>query len=246
MEINIEYAYRGKRAKESRVEMHSHPGPELVFYISGMGQTKIGTELYPFAAGDLTLIEAGVPHDEHHTADGEILFIRFGRNFSLPLPGKLYHTAGHKEIFLVLQCILQEMYAQRPGYREMLHCKTLELQVLLRRLQDDTRQPVRNLQYIIHYINENFDQKIALGELADLCGYTYDYFRHLFKQHTGVSCMEYIMDLRFKAAEQALAGSTRTLTEIAHSCGFWSSAQFSAMFKARYGVSPKEYRRQFW
>ncbi len=243
MKTNIEYAYREKRPKGISIPTHRHPGPELVFYISAMGQTDIGGKSHRFVAGDVALIAADVPHSEQHTADGEVLFIRFAPTFTLPLPTGVYHTAGHRELFSVLQSIMQEIYTQRPGYREMLAYKTGELQVLLRRLQDDVRPPVRDLQYIIHYLNENFDQKIALNELADLCGYTYDYFRHLFKQHVGVSCMEYIMRLRFNAAEQALTATNRSLTEIAAGCGFWSSAQFSAMFKSRYGLSPKEYRK---
>lgn len=54
----------------------------------------------------------------------------------------------------------------------------------------------------------------------------------------------YIWDARLIRARQNLAaGAGRSVTEIAFSLGFSSSAHFSRAFRARFGSSPRDYRR---
>ena len=54
----------------------------------------------------------------------------------------------------------------------------------------------------------------------------------------------FLRDLRLEACREALAdpAETRTLAETAYRAGFSDQAQFSRLFKARYGATPKEYR----
>lgn len=243
MSGTVAFAFQGRREKNTTIELHTHPGPEIVFYISGFGETTIGRERYIFGSGDFSVIEAGTPHDEYHSTDTDLLFIRFADHYSFPIGGKLCHGGGD-EIYPVLQCILKETFDQRPGYRQMLESKCSELQVLLARLEANPKPAVRDLSYILNYLENHFSEKVELSRLADLCGYSYDYFRHLFRERTGVSCMEYVMNLRFEEAKTALLTTNRSITDIAAHCGFWGSAQFSALFKKRYGLSPKDYRKE--
>lgn len=66
---------------------------------------------------------------------------------------------------------------------------------------------------------------------------------YLFKS-TGQSVSDYIWERRLQRAreELELAGSRRTVTEIALACGFNSMSHFSSMFRRRFGVTPSELR----
>lgn len=61
------------------------------------------------------------------------------------------------------------------------------------------------------------------------------------------SIQQWIIDRRLDACRAALQDpvcSSRTITDVAFSWGFKDAAHFSRRFSQRFGVSPKEYRRQ--
>lgn len=66
--------------------------------------------------------------------------------------------------------------------------------------------------------------------------------------HEGTSLQRYIQDRRLERCRAALcdpAQAHRTIGEIAFSWGFSDISHFGRRFKAEYGYSPSDYRRQF-
>lgn len=64
-----------------------------------------------------------------------------------------------------------------------------------------------------------------------------------FKEHTGVTPLREIHRVRFERACALLAGTDRTLEEIAENCGFGSLTRFSVAFRKAHGMSPGQYRK---
>ncbi len=62
-------------------------------------------------------------------------------------------------------------------------------------------------------------------------GYSYDHFRHMFKERTGLSPMNYIIDKRIDYAKRLIVSTDMTLSTISQECGFSTSSQFSSMFR---------------
>jgi AraC-like DNA-binding protein len=60
----------------------------------------------------------------------------------------------------------------------------------------------------------------------------------------GHSFKELLEDVRFEQATRQLRESRTSLTELAHRLGYSELSAFSFAFKHRYGVSPREWRRQ--
>ena len=56
--------------------------------------------------------------------------------------------------------------------------------------------------------------------------------------------MEYLAQLRVKAACEALASSEKRISEIALSCGYGNLSNFNRQFKRIAGCTPREYRSQ--
>ncbi|MNG21073.1 Exoenzyme S synthesis regulatory protein ExsA [compost metagenome] len=75
-----------------------------------------------------------------------------------------------------------------------------------------------------------------------MADYSYDRFRHLFKQTYGVSPGEYILNKRIKHAIELLLHTHISITSIAMECGFSTDAQFCTLFKREIGESPRSYR----
>ena len=79
--------------------------------------------------------------------------------------------------------------------------------------------------------------------IARNCGISIRYLHELFRD-TNQTLGAWIRDQRLDACRAALGDRslTQSVGEIAYHWGFGDQAQFSRVFKAHFGVSPKEYR----
>lgn len=95
----------------------------------------------------------------------------------------------------------------------------------------------------VRYINEHYAEKISISEVARQFGYSAAYFGYVFKKHKGVPANKYISEKRLERAAELLCGSSLSVSKVAELVGFDDSNYFSTLFKAKYGASPKEYRK---
>jgi AraC-like DNA-binding protein len=96
-----------------------------------------------------------------------------------------------------------------------------------------------------HFCRKNLSSvKLSVEWVAQATGLSRASLHRLFhdQAHT---LMQWVQLERLEACRRLLAEPgipTRTLTEIALSQGFKSPAHFSAAFRQRYGVTPRDYR----
>ena len=69
------------------------------------------------------------------------------------------------------------------------------------------------------------------------------YLSDLLKKETGKNAKMHIDDFLMNKAKNRLLSSTESVSEIAYGLGFDYPQHFSKIFKAKTGMSPKEYRR---
>lgn len=80
--------------------------------------------------------------------------------------------------------------------------------------------------------------------IAEGCGISKRYLHDLFKDVNGTVSQQ-IRDQRLVAARDRLQSSpTLSIAEIAYRFGFSDQAQFSRLFKARFGLTPTEFRAE--
>jgi len=113
--------------------------------------------------------------------------------------------------------------------------------------EPDTQKPMGTspVEQAIRYVREHFANEMTLGAVADLVHLNPSYFSTLFKQKTGTSFIEFLLDTRIEAAKKLLLESDRKIQEIADSTGFSNIRHFNRVFKMETGLTPKEYRRAF-
>ena len=68
------------------------------------------------------------------------------------------------------------------------------------------------------------------------------YLQKLFTQH-GSTCSEFIYSLRLEHAahllhRRAVLGTSQSLSEVAHTCGFSDYTHFARKFRHRFGLAP--------
>jgi AraC-like DNA-binding protein len=84
---------------------------------------------------------------------------------------------------------------------------------------------------------------ISLEGAASMCSLSPSYFSRRFKQAMGMNFSEYIRTYRLHLAARRLATGRSSISEIAYGLGFSSPSHFTARFRARFDMTPREYRR---
>ena len=95
------------------------------------------------------------------------------------------------------------------------------------------------------YIAQHYREEIKLEDLAALSAMAPSAFSRFFKQHTGRSPLDYIIDVRLGAAARMLVDTTTSVSEICYACGFNNLSNFNRTFKARRGYTPRDFRALF-
>ena len=70
-----------------------------------------------------------------------------------------------------------------------------------------------------------------------------NYFGDLIKKETGTSAQEYIQTRMIDLAKEMIAGTEKTVSQIAYELGFQYSQHFNRIFKKNVGYTPGEYRK---
>lgn len=101
----------------------------------------------------------------------------------------------------------------------------------------------QQLRRVAEYVHAHIDQELTLEGLAALLGYSPYHFARLFREATGLSPYQFVLDQRVGRAEALLGDTTTPLIEVALSCGFASQSHLTRVFHRRTGVTPHSYRQ---
>jgi AraC family transcriptional regulator len=121
---------------------------------------------------------------------------------------------------------------------------TLELIASTARQADrrTRRTAPRWLAAVRDRLHDDFAAPVRLASLAAEAGVHPIHLARTFRQCFGCSPGEYVRQRRLDHAAAQLAGSTRTVAQIAIDAGFASPSHFATAFKRATGVSPTDFR----
>jgi AraC family transcriptional regulator len=109
--------------------------------------------------------------------------------------------------------------------------------------QHTRNEYARRLNAALDLIDRNLGEDITLGKLAAAACFSPYHFHRLFSAFVGEPPAEYVRRLRLEKAALLLATNAASkVTAIALTCGFSTSALFSRLFKARFGMPPTVWR----
>jgi AraC family transcriptional regulator len=98
------------------------------------------------------------------------------------------------------------------------------------------------LRRCIDFIQANLSASIRLDDLARESGMSPSHLIRSFRQSTGKSPYQYVLELRTKRAKSMMQDRRLGLTEIALSSGFANQHHLSRMFRNLVGMTPSQYR----
>lgn len=254
-------------AGSSQTKPGHKPGPKVVDYYllhhvgSGSGTYTCQGNTYRLGAGDSFLIEPGKLIS--YKADDEDPWYYRWIAFEGPRAARMLQQAGlsssrptvhtgRKRNIGVLYHQVQTAFQERLAHANLkangyLHLLLAEYADALRpetasspQLTSSTGQIV---QQVIHYLSTQYAEPITIELMAETLGYNRAYLSTLFRKHTGVTPVSFLLKLRADKARLLLRERPElTVEQIASSVGFQDPLYFSKQFKRLYGTTPTDYR----
>ena len=164
-----------------------------------------------------------------------------------------------RELQEILQATLREKESEGLGFELALRGRLTTLYTtLLRNCKsiipthpqgldsgDDTTSSTRELYQIMVYLRENYQYNISMQEVAEVFGMSYYHFSRFFKKLTNKKFNEYLLELRLNCAQKKLLQENKSVSEVALECGFEYVSYFIQKFKAKNGMTPREFQRKY-
>ncbi|ULL13229.1 AraC family transcriptional regulator [Paenibacillus sp. H1-7] len=243
------------------------PGPKVVDYYllhhiqSGSGTYTCQGITYRLGAGDSFLIEPGKLIS--YKADDEDPWFYRWIAFEGPQAARILHEIGlssskpvvhtgrkrsvgvlYHQVQTVFQARLPHANLKATGYLQLLLAEYAEaLQPEAAASPQLAGSSDQIVQQAVHYLSSQYAEPITIELMAEALGYNRAYLSTLFRKHTGVTPVSFLLKLRTDKARLLLRERPElTVEQIASSVGFQDPLYFSKQFKRLYGTSPTEYR----
>ena len=91
----------------------------------------------------------------------------------------------------------------------------------------------------VEYIQAQLDAGLTVSGIAHAVGMSRNHFTKLFKESTGQTPYQYVVDARVKKAKELLTTGKFTISEAAHHVGFVDQSHLTRHFKRVFGLPPK-------
>ena len=250
-------------------ECHWHDGVELLYVTEGELDHRVNGTRYLMKKGDFMFVNAGAMHEGYATElqCGKYMVLSFltsalcgGDNDSLN--EKYFGGIMDEKSFPVLFLEAGDSRAQEIirlcEEIAILHkkrpiCYELEIKSLLLKIwailftcaseSAGAQKPdfkIDRIKSAVSYINDNYQNKLSLEEIALSCNLSKSEFCRYFKRMMHRTPFDYVTDLRVRKSTELLDKGT-SVTEAAMSSGFFDSSYYTKTFKRYMGCTPREY-----
>ncbi len=248
---------------------HFHPEFELVFIEGASASRHVGNHISQFSESDLVLIGSNIPHlnFDHGVRTKyrkEVLHIKrsFKENFISQIPefqsierllelskyGLAFTGATKSSIGILMKELHKlppyEFFMQSIGILKKLSESTsFELLHTEPYVNRYTKKEQHRIRLIYELIDERYQHKIKIDEVAELCNLTKPAFCRYFKKATGNTFIGFLNQYRVSQAKRLLLMGNN-ITETCYECGFESLSYFNRTFKKVTGLNPSDFKKQ--
>ncbi len=114
----------------------------------------------------------------------------------------------------------------------------------VRRDRSISRYEKNRIQEAVHLMTLRYAQDVSVAQIAREVGMDRSYFSRRFKETTGKSPRDYLLEYRLTRAASLLAETDIPVEDIALSTGFNTPLYFSRVFKKHAGCTPTAFRNR--
>lgn len=224
---------------------------------AGVFETKDG--VYNINAGSVIFLYPGMWHryrplknsgwKEHYIGfNGQFADHLFNNNQFFSKKQPVVHVGFQERILRPFYSIIDEVKEEKPGYQQV--CSGLLIQMLgtilsaVKNKEFEGKDIEKKIRRAKVYFRDNINKTVNVEELASELNIGYSYFRKTFKRFTGISPVQYHLQLRVQKAKELLVCTDKSVKEIALELGFQSIFYFTRIYKKKMGVNPTDERKK--
>lgn len=252
------------------VPTHWHEEAELTLILQGSSTYTIHLESTQVQAGDIVFIPPQLLHavnsgggemesdtfvfhmDFLGAGTADMCTMRYLSPLSRqklipPMVIKPEHPVYDRTLEL-LRSMNQTWERREPGYELMMKAYLLTfLAVLVPHCTKETgelnlrAEHAEKIKAALEFMESNYGEEIAIADIAAACYFSQYHFMRFFKKYMGVSCGEYLKNLRLEKAAKAFAAGSTGILDVAMESGFRNLSYFYREFQKKYGHTPKQF-----
>ena len=254
--------------------LHFHNYLEIGYCYDGRGIMTLGEQEYQYSGSEFTVIPKNYLHTTNSApgtlSSWEYLFVDVDRLLDKNVSG----TPGHTENIIrrINSRAIFAKSREYPGLAEMirmimdvmrrheLFCQEEAEGLMLAFLSEIARQNDSGSEKaantggrvksdelifrILDYISEHYSEDLKINDIAHWAHISETHFRRIFSSYMNMSPLEYINQVRIRAACEYLKKTDEPVAMIAAKCGFPVNSTFNRNFRHLMGESPAEYRKR--
>ena len=263
----ILYAFKCDNKDFIDYKYHCHDFIEFSYIISGSVNYRIADKFYKVKEKTLLVFNPEVYHQESLCKGEQNTELHIGfRNikvdglplnhilkepFDFPVEFEQYKDDFHK---CCLE-IIEEQDACEIGKELILKSLIMKLIALFLKETNYVKNKKKIDRYnfpfydkstvvkiILEYFDNNYMNIISLDDMSRNMYLSSVYISKVFKEKTGESPINYLINLRLEKAKDLLISTESQIKSIAQSVGYSDAYYFSKLFKKYYGHSPCKFR----
>lgn len=102
------------------------------------------------------------------------------------------------------------------------------------------------IEQMKNILEQEYDKNFEMERMADTVGMSANYLSRLFKQETGMTLTDYLIDIRIEKAKLYLTDHPNLKNyEISQLVGYSDPVYFNKLFKKMVGETPKDYKGKY-
>ena len=252
------------------VPPHWHEEAELTLIVRGASTYTVQLESQQVREGDIVFVPPQVLHAVT-TGGGEMESDTFVFHMNLlgggsadvctlrylaPLsaqkltPPVVIHRdhPAHEQLLRIIKDMNRTWESRETGWELLIKAQLLTALAVLMPYctKDSTEMALRNeyaekIKTALEFMEKNYGEEIAIADVAAACYFSQYHFMRFFKKYMGMSCGEYLKNLRLEKAAQAFARGNTIILDVAMDAGFRNLSYFYREFQKKYGYTPKQF-----
>lgn len=254
------------------IRPHWHYFCEIIYLLEGNAEMRCDNVTHLMNAGDMVVFSPKKVHSIFAASTGPLKYIvlKFDINKfnqSTPYAPKLrtiFKQALHQEMphFFpaeiaqklnagpLLKACINELREHKYGYDLLLQNYIYSLLMALVRywldigliIHLDSSENDYDIDSVTEYIDSCMAGNLRVSDIARKCGMSYSNFAKKFQENYGMSCKEYIEQMRIFKVEELLLFTDHPLTFICQETGFSDCSHLIKSFKQLRGMTPKQFK----
>lgn len=161
--------------------------------------------------------------------------------------GGIFYLGLDNQYIELYKKMIHELQIRKPHFDQIVNAAFIELIALIARA-GSTSDIIRkkkgnaNLDGVLELMHNSYNLNWSMSDFARECNISPYRFIHKFKEHMGMSPLEYLTRIRVEKAKELLVSTTLNISEISEVIGYENPLYFSRVFKKAENMSPTQYR----